>query len=74
MTEEENMWLSQIAYNNSWPKQTSLSTQAASIFLQRLQEKGWPQLLCPVVANRAQMIPMFTLTEYRFLTVAKGAA
>lgn len=26
------------------------------------------------VANRAQMIPMFTLTEYRFFTVAKGTA
>jgi hypothetical protein len=25
-------------------------------------------------ANRAQMIPMFTLTEYRFFTVAKGTA
>ena len=25
-------------------------------------------------ANRAQMIPMFTLTEYRFLTVAKDTA
>ena len=27
-----------------------------------------------VIANRAQMIPMFTLTEYRFFTVAKGTA
>jgi hypothetical protein len=26
------------------------------------------------IANRAQMIPMFTLTEYRFFTVAKGTA
>jgi hypothetical protein len=25
-------------------------------------------------ANRAQMIPMFTLTEYHFFTVAKGTA
>ena len=31
---------------------------------------------CPegYTANRAQMIPMFTLTEYRFFTVAKGTA
>ena len=27
-----------------------------------------------VAANRAQMIPMFTLTEYHFFTVAKGTA
>jgi hypothetical protein len=27
-----------------------------------------------VTANRAQMIPMFTLSEYRFFTVAEDTA
>lgn len=44
--------------------------------IQQLSCKGiyWYMTDKRINANRAQMIPMFTLTEYHFFTVAKGTA
>jgi len=59
MTEEENMWLAQIGYNNSWPKQTVLTTQAATLFMQRMLENGLKQILAPVVVDKDDAMEAF---------------
>ena len=59
MTEEENMWLAQIGYNNCWPKQTVLTTQAATLFMQRMQENRFKQILAPVVVDKDAAMEAF---------------
>jgi hypothetical protein len=55
---------------------TPIDFKKASFYLghQSLNDAPDANRLLGFIANRAQMIPMFTLTEYRFFTVAKGTA
>lgn len=59
MTPEESMWCKQVEFNNGWPDLPEMNTPSAAMLLQRMQEQGWKQLLCPVIIDKDAAIEAF---------------